>query len=27
LNGTGHERHPADWNTIAGAILEHTASC
>jgi pimeloyl-ACP methyl ester carboxylesterase len=25
LNGTGHELHPADWNTIAGAILEHTA--
>lgn len=26
LNGTGHELHPGDWNTIAGAILEHTAS-
>jgi pimeloyl-ACP methyl ester carboxylesterase len=24
LNGTGHELHPADWNTIVGAILEHT---
>lgn len=25
LHGTGHELHPADWHTIAGAILEHTA--
>jgi pimeloyl-ACP methyl ester carboxylesterase len=24
LRGTGHELHPADWNTIVGAVLEHT---
>jgi pimeloyl-ACP methyl ester carboxylesterase len=26
LNGTGHELHPADWNTITDAILEQTPS-
>jgi pimeloyl-ACP methyl ester carboxylesterase len=26
LQGTGHELHSADWNTIVDAILQHTAS-
>jgi pimeloyl-ACP methyl ester carboxylesterase len=25
LNGTGHELHAADWNTIVDSILKHTA--
>jgi pimeloyl-ACP methyl ester carboxylesterase len=24
LEGGGHELHPADWDTIIGAIAEHT---
>jgi pimeloyl-ACP methyl ester carboxylesterase len=26
LEGAGHVRHRADWEVIAQAILEHTAS-
>jgi pimeloyl-ACP methyl ester carboxylesterase len=25
LEGAGHMLHPADWETVAQAILEHTA--
>jgi pimeloyl-ACP methyl ester carboxylesterase len=26
LEGSGHELHPADWDTIIDAIVAHTAS-